>query len=222
MTLEGETAAKPLPHTAGVVLCGGQSLRMGMPKAWLPCGSEVMLQRVVRLMSEVCSPMVVVTSADQTLPTLEPTVAVAHDRNHDQGPLEGLAVALGAIGDSADTAMVVACDVPLLRAALVRHLVDCVQGYDAVVPLVEGRPHPLVAVYRTHVHETIERRLRSGHLKLRDFLGEINVRYVEVDELKSVDPTLESLQNINQPEEYRSFARQLGFEVPTELRREPE
>ena len=31
----------------GGVLCGGESRRMGRPKAWLAFGNEVMLQRVV-------------------------------------------------------------------------------------------------------------------------------------------------------------------------------
>ena len=35
-------------RTAGIVLCGGRSSRMGQPKAWLPFGDERMLARVVR------------------------------------------------------------------------------------------------------------------------------------------------------------------------------
>ncbi len=40
----------------GIVLCGGQSKRMGRPKAWLPFGGETMLQRVVRVLAEVVHP----------------------------------------------------------------------------------------------------------------------------------------------------------------------
>ncbi len=46
----------------GIVLCGGQSKRMGRPKAWLPFGGETMLERVVRLLSEVVHPIVVVAA----------------------------------------------------------------------------------------------------------------------------------------------------------------
>ena len=49
-------------RVAGVVLCGGQSSRMGRPKAWLPITGELMLPRVVRLVSEVVSPVVVVAA----------------------------------------------------------------------------------------------------------------------------------------------------------------
>ena len=37
----------------GVVLCGGQSRRMGQSKAMLPFGGEAMLQRALRLLGEV-------------------------------------------------------------------------------------------------------------------------------------------------------------------------
>ncbi len=58
---------------AGVVLCGGKSTRMGVPKATLPFGPETMLQRVVRLLGTVVSPIVVVAARDQELPELPPT-----------------------------------------------------------------------------------------------------------------------------------------------------
>ncbi|RPI89356.1 MAG: molybdenum cofactor guanylyltransferase, partial [Planctomycetaceae bacterium] len=44
-------SAHSLP--ASVVLCGGQSSRMGRPKAWLPFGNEQFLRRCVRLVSLV-------------------------------------------------------------------------------------------------------------------------------------------------------------------------
>ena len=41
------------------------SARMGRPKAWLPFGGEFMLPRVVRLLSEAVSPIIVVASPGQ-------------------------------------------------------------------------------------------------------------------------------------------------------------
>ncbi|MBI1832706.1 MAG: NTP transferase domain-containing protein, partial [Planctomycetes bacterium] len=55
------------PREAGIVLCGGESKRMGRPKAWLPMGAELMLPRVVRLLRETVSPIVVVAAPGQDL-----------------------------------------------------------------------------------------------------------------------------------------------------------
>ena len=57
----------------GIVLCGGRSTRMGVPKATLPFGPETMLQRVVRLLGTVVSPIVVVAAREQSLPELPAT-----------------------------------------------------------------------------------------------------------------------------------------------------
>src|SRR3982750_1451674 len=61
----------------GVILCGGKSSRMGYPKALLPFGPELMLQRMVRLLGEVVSPIVVVAAPEQELPELPPDVLLA-------------------------------------------------------------------------------------------------------------------------------------------------
>ena len=54
-----------------VVLCGGESRRMGRPKAWLPFGPELMLQRVVRLIGTVAQPIVVVAAPPLPAPVAD-------------------------------------------------------------------------------------------------------------------------------------------------------
>jgi len=63
----------------GIVLCGGKSTRMGAPKATLPFGPETMLQRVVRLLGTVVSPIVAVAAREQVLPSLPDHVIVTRD-----------------------------------------------------------------------------------------------------------------------------------------------
>ena len=77
-------------NTGGIVLCGGRSTRMGSSKALLPFGSETMLQRVVRLLGTVVSPLVVVAATEQALPGLPASVTITRDEREGRGPLEGL------------------------------------------------------------------------------------------------------------------------------------
>ena len=63
----------------GLVLCGGKSSRMGLSKATLPFGPELMLLRVVRLLSSVAQPIVVVAASGQDLPPLPSGVILARD-----------------------------------------------------------------------------------------------------------------------------------------------
>ena len=89
---------------AGIVLCGGKSTRMGVPKATLPFGPETMLQRVVRLLGTVADPIVVVGARDQELPALPPAVLITRDERDARGPLEGLRAGLTALPAAADAA----------------------------------------------------------------------------------------------------------------------
>src|SRR5579875_1511202 len=86
-----------------VVLCGGESRRMGRPKAWLPFGPERLLQRVVRLVGAVARPIVVVAAPGQDLPDLPAEVGIVRDPVAGRGPLAGLAAGLAAFAGRADS-----------------------------------------------------------------------------------------------------------------------
>src|SRR2546423_5298546 len=102
-------------RAGGIVLCGGQSSRMGRPKAWLPMAGELMLPRVVRLLGEAVSPIVVVAAPEQDLPPLPAEVKVVRDEEKGRGPLQGLAAGLTALQGEVDAAYASSCDVPFLR-----------------------------------------------------------------------------------------------------------
>src|SRR5437870_12318103 len=109
---------------AGIVLCGGESMRMGRPKAWLPFAGELLLPRVVRVLSEVVSPIVVGAAPERDLPTLPYDVTNVRDDEKGRGPLQGLATGLAALQTRAAAVFVSSCDVPLLRPAVLRPLID--------------------------------------------------------------------------------------------------
>src|SRR5262249_5211979 len=118
-----DASQKRPPRTAGIVLCGGRSSRMGRPKAWLPFGKELMLQRVVRVLREVVDPVVVVAAPGQDVPELPPEVAVVRDEVEGKGPLGGLAAGLTAIEAKADAAYLSSCDVPFLKPEFVQLMI---------------------------------------------------------------------------------------------------
>ena len=140
-----------MSNVAGIVLCGGQSSRMGRPKAWLPFGNEVMLTRVVRLLGEVVTPLVVVAAPGQEVPALPAGVEVVRDPERGRGPLQGLAAGLEALQGRAQAAYLSSCDVPFLQPVFVRRLLDLLGDHAICVPRVGGYLHPLAAVYRLEV-----------------------------------------------------------------------
>ena len=196
----------------GMVLCGGQSRRMGRSKVMLPFGPERMLQRVVRLVAEAVEPVVVVAAVGQELPELPGQVALVHDRQPDRGPLEGVAVGLSMLADRAEAAFVTGCDVPLLVPAFVRRMIELVAGFDVAVPHVEGHDEPLSAVYCTSVVPQVESLVAADRLRPVFVFDQVRTRRVTADELTDVDPKLDSLTNVNTAEAYHAALARAGFE----------
>src|SRR5262245_54856237 len=146
-----------MPNTAGIILCGGQSKRMGHAKAWLPFGGELMLPRVVRLLREAVNRVVVVAAPGQELPELAAGVPLVRDEEKGRGPLQGLAAGLKALQGQADAAYLSSCDVPFLRPTFVRRMIELLSDHSIAVPKVDGYHHSLAAVYRVDVLPAVER-----------------------------------------------------------------
>jgi molybdopterin-guanine dinucleotide biosynthesis protein A len=193
--------------TGGIVLCGGRSSRMGRPKAWLPFRGEIMLPRVVRLLGEAVAPVVVVAAPGQDVPPLPEGVAVVRDPEKGRGPLQGLAAGLEALRGQCEAAYLSSCDVPLLRPAFVRRLIDLIGENAICVPHTDGFHHPLAAVYRLDVLETVQRLLAENRLRPVFLFESLPTRVVDAEELHDVDPELKSLRNLNTPEEYEAALR---------------
>ena len=198
-----------MPRVGGIVLCGGQSKRMGRPKAWLPFGGELMLPRVVRLLREVVDPVVVVAAPGQDVPPLPPGVEIVRDEEKGRGPLQGLAAGLAALEGKADAAYLSSCDVPFLQPAFVKRLVELLGDRLVCVPRVGEYHHPLAAVYRLEVREAVARLLAEDRLRPFFLFQEVPTRVVDAEELRDADPDFRTLRNLNTPEEYEEAVRNL-------------
>lgn len=188
--------------TGGIILCGGLSTRMGTSKALLAFGPETMLQRVVRVLSTVVSPIVVVAAAEQSLPDLPADVRVTRDEQQGRGPLEGLRAGLKALPETVERAYVTSCDVPLLVPAFARRLIDLLGDHDIAVMDIDGFPHPLSAVYRRSTLPHVEALLAQDRLRPVFLFDAVRTRRVLASEMLSADPQLLTLRNLNTREEY--------------------
>lgn len=197
-------------RTGGIILCGGRSRRMGRPKAWLPFGNELMLPRMVRLLGDVVSPVVVVAAVGQDVPPLPAGVEVVRDEEEDRGPLQGLAAGLAALVGRADAAFLSACDAPFLRPTFVQRIIELLGDYQICVPQVGEFHHPLAAAYGLDVLPPVRQLLATDRLRPVFLFETATTRLVTADELADVDPGLQSLRNLNTPEDYAAALREAG------------
>ena len=197
--------------TAAIVLAGGQSRRMGQPKALLEWHGSTLVRRAVGLVGRAVSgPVVVVRAAGQALPPLPPGTEVVDDPREARGPLQGMAAGLHAIGDRAQVVFVTGVDAPLLHPALVvRVIASLGPADDVALPQAHGHPHPLAAAYRAAtVAPLIDELLAEDSLGTRPLMRRCRVRRLEAAALladpavAALDPELRSLENLNTPAEY--------------------
>lgn len=200
----------PVAETAGIVLVGGRSSRMGTPKAALEWHGSTLLRRVTGIVARaVDGPVVVVRAPGQELPELGAGVEVVEDAREGKGPLQGIAAGLARAREDAAAAYVSSTDVPFLHPWFVRSVLGRLDDEtDVVLPEVRGYPQPLSAAYRTALADEVERLIAAERMRPAFLFEVCRVRRVDAaalladPALAALDPDLDSVLNVNEPGDY--------------------
>jgi molybdenum cofactor guanylyltransferase len=216
-------------RAAGLVLAGGRSSRMGVPKAALEWHGSTLLARTCGVLRRAgLDPVLVVRAPGQDLPALPTYVEVVDDPREGLGPLQGMAVGLTDLTDRAEVAFVCSTDLPFLHAELVRrvlrpfsHPVDGA-ALDVVLPVARGYPQPLSAAYRTRLAPVVAALVAADRLRPAFIFEDAMVLRLDDDALladaalRAADPTLESLVNVNERADYDAARARPAPEVTVE------
>jgi molybdopterin-guanine dinucleotide biosynthesis protein A len=199
--------------TAGFILGGGESSRMGVDKWLLEIAGEPMIVRAARLVESVVgAPAVVVGTPEKYLGIGVRAIA---DDWPGCGPLGGIATALRA--SEGDWNLVVACDLPYLTREWLEYLLQRARNSaeEAVVPMNltpenERGAEPLCAVYHKGCEPTLRRALERGVRKVTDGLAELRVEVIEPKEWKGFDSDGLLFKNVNTPADYEQAKRKVA------------
>jgi molybdopterin-guanine dinucleotide biosynthesis protein A len=213
--------------SAGVVLAGGQSARMGTPKAALEWHGSTLLYRTVAIVARAtCGPVVVVRASRQELPELPKGTQVIDDPRPGKGPVQGIAAGLAALEGHAEAAFISSTDMPFLHPAFIRRVLRVVAadaGTDVALPVARGYPQPLAAAYRVSLAATAERLVEQDRLRPAFLFSECVTARLDDAALKAdpligaLDPDLDSVVNINTPGDYQEARARLAPEVTVQL-----
>jgi molybdopterin-guanine dinucleotide biosynthesis protein A len=198
-----------LDQLDALVLAGGRSVRMGVPKAALPWGATTVIGTTVTTLRSLFKRVMVVAREEGDLVSelWDMDVRLLHDARPERGPLVGLAVGLGA--SDAPWCFVTGCDMPLLRPEVIARMAQEMEGgCDIVAARVEGRIQPLHAFYSARCLSRAEALLETGVTSLRGLLSTCDVRTVAGGSFKDIDPALLSFMDLDTMKDYQ-MARQL-------------
>lgn len=182
-----------------LLLAGGESRRMGRPKALLPVGGVTLAEwQLARLAPGFAQ--VGVAAGTLELPASLRPLALA-DLHPGAGPLAAIEAGLAA--SAHDVMVVVACDLPGAGPELLRRLCAAAAGHAAAVPRLNGLPQPTCAAYRPQAAAPIRRALDEGRRQARAVLSELDVRWLDGEEPGQ-------FENLNTPADYERFLGRIG------------
>jgi molybdopterin-guanine dinucleotide biosynthesis protein A len=181
---------------------------MGIDKALiaLPPDGKIVLQRVLESAAAVADELFVVAPPRPGYRACG--VRLVPERIPGIGPLGGIEAALATARH--DRCLVLACDLPLLSAGLLRRLAETPCDRDALVPISRGsaglpagdgasQSQPLVAIYARRCLPRITALIDAGERRPSTLLAHLEVCFLAPDALEDSDPDLRSFLNLNTP-----------------------
>jgi molybdopterin-guanine dinucleotide biosynthesis protein A len=196
------------PDITGVILGGGQSLRMGRDKRHLLWEGEPFLDRACRLMNRLFDEVLVVT-AQEDYECSHLSVRLVTDKIPHKGSLGGLYT--GLVEASNLLAFVVACDMPFLNSECIARMCERSVSDVLVVKLSTGI-QPLHARYSKDCVTIIEQKIHEGDLKIQSLVThpDLAIEVLDPSLFQEIDPYGRTFMNINTPADLE-FARKISL-----------
>lgn len=190
-----------LSSAAAVILAGGKSSRMGRDKSQLQLSDSTFVQGLVKSFGKRFERVYVSTAPGRTVEAA--CTGVVYDEREGLGPLSGLLAALEAV--EGDAVFICATDIPYADPALAVTLLAKMGDKDAcVIKRRDGRLETAFAAFSKGCKDAVRHVLEAGDRSFRQLLREIDVEYVDEDDLPGWDLD-KLLVNVNTPEDYNKF-----------------
>ena len=168
---------------------------MGRDKALIEIGGRPLIQSAVSLLKALTD-RVAILGPSERYGFLG--VPVVPDLVPSRGPLSALYTGLERSGT--DVNLFLACDMPLMRGAFLKTLVERAPLADAVLmQLGDGRLEPLCAVYNRSSLPAVKANYESQRFKLSDLFPELRTHYLTEADLQALGLDRRIFTNLNTP-----------------------
>ncbi|MFA5891560.1 MAG: molybdenum cofactor guanylyltransferase [Actinomycetota bacterium] len=187
-------------HPAGLLLTGGASRRMRRDKATIEVGGIPLAVRVARALAQVAYPVLAVGNEAETgLPVVD---------DPREGPLVAFvagAAELRARGHDGPI-LLVACDLPLIEAALLEFVAGSLGDADVALPVLDDRDQQLCACYSQRAAVRAAELVAEGARAMRDLLDVVEVRRLGEGQWTKAAPAI-VLWDVDDPEDLEAIRR---------------
>ena len=183
----------------GVILAGGKNSRFsGKNKALVRIGGKRILDRIYEVFPILFDKIILVTN--DPVQYMDWDFDIVTDIFPIRSSLTGIHT--GLFYTATPYAFFVACDIPFIKKELIEVLLDGVEpNIDIVIPETSKGVEPLCSVYSKRCFKPIEEQLEKKSLKIQRVFQKVRVKKIPEDILRTIDPDLVSLYNINTPDD---------------------
>jgi molybdenum cofactor guanylyltransferase len=194
------------PDTSLAILAGGRGRRLGgVSKGLLEYEGRTLVARLLDLADRFAGALLV---ADDPTPWTPFGVRVVADVVKDRGVPGGLHAAL--VHSGTPWVVLVACDMPFVRAEVLEHLLRCREDdLGWVCAERRGYLEPMPGVYAARLAPAVGAALPSNP-SMQILLRVSSGRALPIAEMAALDPDLHSWVSVNTPEE----AARYGVSLP--------
>ncbi|HVR43636.1 MAG TPA: molybdenum cofactor guanylyltransferase [Thermoanaerobaculia bacterium] len=178
------------------LLLGGESTRMGRPKAAVELGGKTFLERALDAAASAFDRVLAVRrAAESAIPGL---TTIFERKHRGSGAIFGLERALEDAGEG--KLWLLAIDYPLMTSSLLGELRRRFEGSgaDLLVPRWDGKPQLLCAGYHTALLPAVRSAIAAGRYTLRGIAESARIEIVDEGDLRRRREG-EPLLNVNDP-----------------------
>ncbi|MBE6504651.1 MAG: molybdenum cofactor guanylyltransferase [Methanobrevibacter sp.] len=198
-----------------IILCGGQSRRMGQDKGSLIIKDKPMIKYILSTLNNEIDEVIIVLNDVERIDKYKEfidsqdynyEVKFVEDKIKNKGPISGILTGLENI--STDYAIVFPCDNPFVTKNTIQTLFsEITDNIQAVVPYHDSEnklktSEPLHSIYHKNIIPTIKDLILKDSLHIKGVIEKIDTKFVLIDNKKILK---KEFRNLNRPEDLKIF-----------------
>ena len=192
-----------------IILCGGQSRRMGRDKGSMIIQDKPMIKHILSTLNHEINEVVIVLNNQERIDRyskfINPTdytytIKFVEDEIKNKGPMPGIMTGLSHI--SGKYALILPCDSPYVSKNYITTIFSQIdEKYQAVVPYHDEEnklktSEPLHSIYDKSVIPVIENLVSEDVLHIKGLIEKIDTKFVLIDN-KKIEK--KEFRNLNRP-----------------------
>ena len=192
-----------------IILCGGQSRRMGQDKGSMIIQNKPMINHILSTLNNEINEAIIVLNNQERIDKYAEIINIdeytypikfVEDKIKNKGPLPGIMTGLENI--TGQYSLVLPCDSPYVTKNYINAIFNEInEKYQAIVPYHDSEnklktSEPLHSIYNKNVISEIEYLIKKDSLHIKGLIEKIETKFVLIDNKKILK---KEFRNLNRP-----------------------